>query len=73
MGETATDYEWTFSQTGKKASGGILRCTNVDSTDPTDISAPGVGANGNLVAPTVDPTSTNGYLLNFYGLKKTPR
>jgi hypothetical protein len=66
-GEPATSYSWGISSSNR-ASGGILRYTGVDTSNPIDVHSEGRGNSSSVTAPSVSTTAANDLVIGFFSL-----
>jgi hypothetical protein len=61
-------YTWTFGES-RRAAGGIIRYTGVDTSNPIVTSAGGTaGSSSEVIAPTVTTTADDTLIVSFFGI-----
>lgn len=63
---TITSYTWGFGTTARRASGGIVRYSGVDTSDPVNISGGATGTSTTVQAPSVTTTTAQTALVGFF-------
>jgi hypothetical protein len=68
-GSEPASYTWNLSGSSTlRASGGIVRYTGVDTSNPIDVSNGGTGSSNTPTAPGVTTTVTGDMVIGFFGL-----
>jgi len=65
-------YTWSLSS-GTRASGGIIRYTGVDTSNPIDVTSGNIGGNTStsVTASSVTPTAANEMVVGFFGINNS--